>query len=73
MHLHGGATMKIISNLAMCQGHARCQQCCPEVFSTDERFGKVVLLLPDVPSELQENAALAVNNCPEGALSIAEE
>ncbi len=65
--------MRVIANLAVCQGHARCQQCCPEVFSTDERLGKVVLLLSDVPPELQEEAELAVNNCPEGALSIAEE
>lgn len=61
--------MRIIVDHASCTGHARCQECCPEVFATDEVFGKVVLLLEEVPLHLQASARLAVRNCPEGAIS----
>jgi ferredoxin len=54
----------------ICQGHARCQERCPEVFGTDEVEGKCVILLPDVPPELEHKARLTVKNCPEGALVI---
>lgn len=56
-----------------CQGHACCQDRCPEVFSTDDVEGKCVLLMQDVPPKLQDKARKAVMNCPEGALSIAGE
>lgn len=65
--------MRILVDHDTCTGHARCQQCCPEVFATDDTWGKVVLLLEEVPEPLQENARLAVNNCPEGALTIADD
>lgn len=62
--------MKIIADLDTCQGHARCQDSCPELFATDDQLGKVVVLLEEVPAHLQSSARLAVRNCPEGALSI---
>ena len=62
--------MKVDVMPDVCQGHARCQDRCPEVFSTDEIEGKCVILMPDVPAQLQEKARLAVRNCPEGALVI---
>lgn len=65
--------MKVIADVARCQGHARCADSCPEVFMTDEKLGQVIVRLPQVPKSLQAAAALAVNNCPEGALSIDEE
>jgi ferredoxin len=40
------------------------------VFGTDETEGKCVILMPEVPSPLQDKARLAVKNCPEGALLI---
>lgn len=63
--------MRIIVDRDACQGHARCQDCCPEVFSTDAIEGKCVLLMTEVPPHLQDKARKAVRNCPEGALSIA--
>ena len=35
--------MKVRVDLHVCQGHARCQEICPEVFSTDDVEGKCVL------------------------------
>lgn len=64
--------MKVIANTAVCQGHARCAEICPEVFGTDPVLGKVVVRRAEVPESLEEAAALAVSNCPEGALALEE-
>jgi ferredoxin len=56
-----------------CQGHGRCYDLAPEVFTDDEEgYGQVIgdgTLTPDNT----EKARLAVDNCPEGAISIVEE
>lgn len=65
--------MKVIANVTLCQGHARCVDICPEVFSTDESLGKVVLRLHEIPPALDEDVVLAVSNCPEGALTVHDE
>jgi ferredoxin len=62
--------MKVHVKLAVCQGHARCEDLCPEVFSTDAIEGKCVINQPEFPPELEEKVRLAVRNCPEGALRI---
>lgn len=62
--------MKVIVNHEQCQGHARCEDLCREVFSTDAVEGKVVINNPQVPPELEDRVRLAVRNCPEGALRL---
>jgi len=62
--------MKVFANLSVCQGHARCEDLCPEVFSTDAVEGKVVIENPEVPDGLEDKVRVAVRNCPEGALRI---
>lgn len=62
--------MKVFANLAICQGHARCEDICPQVFATDDVEGKVIVRQEEVPPELEQQARLAVRNCPEGALRI---
>lgn len=64
--------MKVHVDLTLCQGHARCQDHCPEVFGTDDQEGKCVILCAEVPAASQPSARRAVQNCPEGALSIIE-
>ncbi|MCB2067691.1 MAG: ferredoxin [Erythrobacter sp.] len=64
--------MKVVVNLELCQGHARCEDICPEVFSTDAVEGKCVIEQPEFPADLEEKVRLAVRNCPEGALRIAK-
>jgi len=63
--------MRVLVNLAVCQGHARCEDLCPEVFATDPVEGKCVIEQPEFPPELEAKVRLAVRNCPEGALRIA--
>jgi ferredoxin len=62
--------MKVHVKLAVCQGHARCEDLCPEVFSTDALEGKCVIKQPEFPPELEAKVRMAVRNCPEGALRI---
>jgi ferredoxin len=67
------ALMKVEVMPEVCQGHGRCQERCPEVFGTDAIEGKCMILMPEVPPELEHKARLAVKNCPEGALVISSD
>jgi ferredoxin len=51
-----------------CQGHARCWELCPEVFSLDDVGHSVVTITGPVPARLAELVAKAVANCPERAI-----
>jgi ferredoxin len=62
--------MRVRVNLTQCQGHARCEDICPEVFSTDAIEGKAVIKVELVPAALVQKVQLAVRNCPEGALRL---
>jgi ferredoxin len=56
-----------------CQGHNRCWVLVPELFDLDE-FGYAHERNDGVvPKELEEKARLAVENCPERAISITDE
>ena len=52
-----------------CQGHARCWELCPEVFTLDGE-GHAVVTHPDVPAELEARARDAAANCPERAITL---
>lgn len=61
--------MRVTVDPDVCQGHARCWQICPEVFSLDEE-GHSVVTSPDVPAELEAKAREAAENCPERAITV---
>jgi ferredoxin len=56
----------------MCVGHAQCSAVCPSVFSNDEMGYAVVLGDGDVPAGDEEAAQLAVDSCPEQAISVVD-
>jgi ferredoxin len=60
--------MKVAVDADVCQGHARCWEICPDVFSLDEE-GHALVAVADVPPELEEDVEEAVANCPERAIS----
>jgi ferredoxin len=64
--------VKIQFDAAACTGHGRCYALAPHVFRPDDQ-GRCIVVLGDVPPELRDSARLAVENCPERALSIDEE
>lgn len=53
----------------VCTGHGRCYALAPDVFAPDER-GHCVVLVEDVPPELEAQARAGEANCPERAISI---
>ena len=62
--------MKIRYDRPACQGHNRCYMLAPELFDTDDEGYAVLLVEGDVPSELEEQARLTADNCPEYAIEI---
>lgn len=64
--------MKLRIDSDRCQGHGRCYDLAPELFTEDdEGFGQVV---GDgtVPAQLEPRARLAKANCPETAVLVEE-
>lgn len=61
--------MKVTVDADLCQGHARCWEICPEVFSLDE-VGHAVVAVDVVPVALEAEVAKAAGNCPERAITV---
>lgn len=64
--------MRITIDANRCQGHTRCSAAAPELFGHSEDDGSAFLLLDPVPAEHHEGARLAVQCCPERALTIVD-
>ena len=52
-----------------CQGHARCWEICPEVFSLNDE-GNAEVAVPEVPASLEAQVEKAAANCPERAITL---
>lgn len=52
-----------------CEGHARCWEICPEVFSLDDQ-GHGTVSAAEVPVEFEGRARDAARNCPERAITV---
>ncbi len=65
--------MKVRVDSSMCQGHNRCIVLAKELFDVDDEGYAHELNEGVVPKELEEKARLAVDNCPEVAISIEED
>jgi ferredoxin len=65
--------VKVKIDSGQCQGHGRCYDLAPDLFGDDEEgYGKV-LRDGTVPPDEEQNARLAVANCPERAIDLREE
>jgi ferredoxin len=53
----------------LCFRHQRCMAHCPEVFGIDDE-GYGVVLVPEVPAELEERVQECVERCPEEAITM---
>jgi ferredoxin len=56
-----------------CQGHGRCYDLAPDLFGEDDEGYGTVLGHGIVPPGREHDARLAVANCPERAIELAEE
>ena len=61
--------MRVRVDPQLCQGHARCWDICPEVFTLDDD-GYSTVSDAEVPSGLETKVREAANNCPERAISL---
>ena len=61
--------MKVQIDSQRCQGHGRCYEIAPDVFTDDERgFG--VVIRAEIPDSLADQASRAHETCPEEAITI---
>jgi ferredoxin len=64
--------MKVAVDRSACVGHAQCSAICPSVFSNDDLGYAVLIDDGVVPTEAEDDALLAVDSCPEQAISVVE-
>ena len=64
--------VKVTVNRAVCEGHGRCYEIAPDVYTEDER-GHCSIGSEEVAPELEEIARLAALSCPEQALTVVED
>ena len=65
--------MRITVDAELCSGQGRCYVVSPGLFSSDdEGFCAERGETRDVPSGHERSAQLAVDSCPEGAISVSE-
>lgn len=62
--------MKVTVDMARCQGHARCYEIVPALFTIDEAGYSTIGEGKAVPPELEERVVSAIKACPERALRI---
>jgi ferredoxin len=55
----------------LCQGHLQCVFIAPELFG-EGHDGRAYVRLGTAPSELEDGARDAANNCPEQAIRVTE-
>lgn len=65
--------MRVRIDADKCQGHNRCYSLAPELFDVDDLGYASAKGDGTVPAGLEDKARLAVNNCPEFAISIEED
>jgi len=65
--------VKVRINAERCQGHGRCYDLAPDLFTDDEEGYGTVVDDGVVPPELEAAARRAASNCPERAVELVEE
>ena len=65
--------MRVRIDPERCQGHGRCYDLAPDLFGEDEDGYGTVLADGRIPPDREDDAGLAVANCPEQAIDVLEE
>jgi ferredoxin len=52
-----------------CVGHGRCYMLAPDIFDADE-VGHSIVRVEEVSGELEKQAVIGEQNCPEQAISL---
>jgi ferredoxin len=64
--------MRIRVDPDLCQGHNRCCSLAPDLFDTDDYGMATARNDGAVPAGQEDKAQLAIDNCPEFAISIVD-
>ena len=64
--------MRVILDSSKCQGHGRCYALASSLFEADDEGYSVLRGMGDVPTDLEDDARIAADNCPEYAITIEE-
>jgi ferredoxin len=62
--------MRVSVDLNACQGHGTCYMSAPDVFEPDDEDGHAIVLTDPVPAELEADAQLGADSCPERAITV---
>jgi len=65
--------MRVHVDPERCQGHNRCYVIAPDLFEVDDLGFATEVGDGTVPAALEEQARLAVANCPEYAIELSED
>ena len=65
--------MRLKVNSEACQGHNRCMVLAPDLVEADDEGYAVIIGDGVVTDDLRHKAQLAVDNCPEFALSLEDD
>ena len=66
-------TIRVQIDSERCQGHGRCYDLAPQLFTEDEEGYGQVLGDGSVSAADEHHARLAMANCPENAIDVLEE
>ena len=64
--------MKVQVDAQVCAGFGFCLGLCPEVFELHDD-GYAVVMVGEVPAELEEAVRTAVSQCPSNAISLIDD
>jgi ferredoxin len=64
--------MRIEFDRDKCQGHNRCYMLAPDLFDVDDEGYAILRDAGTVPPELERQAQLSADNCPEFAITLVE-
>ena len=62
--------MRVILDSEKCQGHGRCYALATSLFESDDEGYSVLKVTGDIPAELEDDARIAADNCPEYAITV---
>lgn len=62
--------MRIFLDSSKCQGHGRCYALAPQLFEPDDEGFAVLRGDGEVGGDLEDEARLAADNCPEYAIEV---
>lgn len=61
--------MKVAVDADVCAGFAHCWALCPDVFELSDA-GYAVVIVDEVPPELEDTVRTAAQNCPTRAITL---